>query len=163
MISLFLPLVSAIAYRLRGSAWFTNDSQMKGLRILKLLIGALPVGLAVLFSGVPLYASAAVTVAVLGADSLPHGAYQGVSNIMQGILLMANAVIAAVPPAVALFLFGHHTEAIVAIACSVLIAPSYYLGRKIPLSLQVGPVGFHQGPEIGEVIYGLTRVLFVLA
>lgn len=163
MTPLFLPLVSAIAYRLRGSAWFPNDSQIKGLRISKLLIGALPVGLAVFLSGVPLYAAGAVTVAVLGADSLPHGTYQGVSNITQGLLLTLNGVIAAIPPIISVFLFGHHTQAIVTAACSILIAPSYYLGRKIPLSLQIGPVGFHQGPEIGEVIYGLTRVLFVLA
>lgn len=161
MIAWVMPIVSAIAYRLRGSSWFSNDYQMRGLRLAKLCVGALPVGLSLWLCGISFYICVVVTAFVMAADSLPHGSYQGTTNVAQGLLLTMNSIIAASAPFAALVVYHHNAQAIVAAICSLLVAPSYFVGGKIPVHIQIGPVGFNQGPEIGEVLYGLTRTLFV--
>lgn len=161
MIGWIMPLVSGLAYRLRGSSWFGNDSTWKGLRIAKLAVGAAPVGVALAIRNIDWrYCLVAVAI-TMAADSLPHGKDQGVSNLKQSLILTMNGVLATAGPFAALALFQQGSAAIVAICCGVLIAPAYLIGGIMPVHFRIGPLGFDQGPEIGEFLYGVTRTLFI--
>lgn len=163
MIWWIMPLISALAYRLRGSAWFENDSSWKGLRLAKLVVGAAPIGFALAVRNIDWRYCIAAIALTMAADSLPHAKNQGISNAGQALVLTSNGIIAAFGPAIILMLFHQYVAAIVAICCGMLIAPAYVIGNFIPLHFKIGPIGFDQGPEIGEFLYGATRTLFIFS
>ncbi len=161
--AIILILLSGLLYRVRGSSWTDDDAALKGLRVAKLAVGSLPLPLAALHLGINPPTCAAVWIVTALADTLPHAGNQGAVDIGQALRLIPNAIASAFPVVAALFVGDHRLAAYVAAVSVVLIAPAYFIGNRLPIYWMIGPIGFRKGPEIGEVIYGLTRCLFVLA
>lgn len=157
-----LPVVSAIAYRVRGSEWTGRDSGLKGLRVAKLAVGAAPVAAACWLLHLAWPSVLGVWAVTALADSLPHGQWQGTTSFKQVLMMSVVGVASALPAFAALWLQGLHPVALLALGCGVLTGPATWLGNKIPLRFHIGHVGFDQGPEFGEVARGFARVLFAV-
>lgn len=162
MIYIWLPFLSAIAYRLRGSEWTGRDSSLKGLRVAKLAVGAAPVALACWLLHLAWPSVIGVLAVTALADCLPHGAWQGTTSVKQVLMMSVVGIASALPAFAALWIGGSHRVALLALACGVATGPATWIGNKIPLHFNIGPVGFNEGPEWGEVARGFVRVLFAL-
>jgi uncharacterized membrane protein YfbV (UPF0208 family) len=153
-VRLALVLVSAGCYRIRGSDY---QHLMPGNRVLKLTIGAFPVGCAVALIGVPWYLALAVIAITAALDTLPHAAFQGARNGIQVLGMSALGVASLLGAVLVTWHSVGPDEALAVISISILTGPAYYAGNKIPVTI----VGIRQGPELGELLNGLVRVMFV--
>lgn len=161
-------LFGGLAYRVAGSEITGHDSDIKGMRVAKLALRSLPVALgAWLVTGglSAWYVYLAVWALVAMADSLPHASFQGETNFFQ-IFEMTFATLLSLLPVMVLlytlpigiFLLGLE----ILIGVSVATATGGWLAQKIPANFSIGPIGFHQGPEIGEVAHGALRLIWVM-
>ena len=157
-----LILLSGLCYRARGSGWTASDISIKGLRYAKLAVGALPIAVACWLLGVNPLLCLGVWLLCSCADSLPHGAWQGTSSPGQVAMLILVSVAVMIPAALALGTVGLY-PALAALACGALCGPATWAANKIPVHFSIGPLGFNQGPEVGEFARGVVRVLFVFA
>lgn len=157
-----LIILSGLCYRIRGSSWTSDDASLKGLRVAKLAVGAMPVALACYYLGVDWRWCLGVWVLTAAADTLPHAKNQGAVNWAQALDMIFNALIVAGPAAFALWFAGLTAAPIISILASVLIAPAYWIGNRLPIHFTTGPIGFREGPELGEVLYGMTRAVFAV-
>lgn len=161
--ALTLIALGGLLYRAGGSSWFNNDSAIHGLRIAKLACRALPLGGAALLLGVSPWLALAVWVLSAAADSLPHGQWQGASSAGQTAIMSLVTLATVLPVGGVLLYSGDVLHATAAIIAAALCGPATWLGNKIPCHFRIGPIGFDQGPEMGEVARGAVRLLFVLA
>jgi|SRR5690242_1162655 len=160
--AVILIVLSGFLYRARGSSWTDIDSELKGLRIAKLIVGASPLALAAFHIGLAWYWCLGILALTALADTIPHAKNQGAVDVKQAVTLVPNAIASAIPVTVGLYANGHYMEAYYASVFVILIAPAYFIGNRLPIYFMVGPIGFRKGPEIGEALYGLTRCLFLL-
>lgn len=161
-VNVAIIIFSAFAYRIGGSEWTGHDSTLRGLRLAKLALRALPLALAVLLLGCPVWLCVLAWLLTGAADSLPHGQWQGASNAAQVAMISLVTVVTTAPCAAALLYIGDIRHAIAALIAGVLGGSVTWVGNKIPFHFRVGPIGFNQGPEIGEFMRGLTRVTFIM-
>src|SRR5690348_7561344 len=104
-----LCIVSAIAYRIRGSGYFADlppkflFGLMRGDKLFKNLIGAFPIGVAVLFAGAPWYLAIGAWLLTAAVDTLPHGAFQGCTSVPQFLSLCGLGIAQALPASLALW------------------------------------------------------------
>lgn len=152
-----LVILSAAAYRLRGSSFLANHA---GGRLVKLTLGALPMCFGALMSGAPLWSAVPILAATMLADTQQHADSMGAVDVGQVVGLIAAGCLAAVPAMVALAA-EHPVTAALALGCGVLKAPAYLIGNRLPIHLD--RVQLRRGPEVGEALYGAFRVLFSLA
>lgn len=160
--TIILIILSGFLYRVRGSNWTDIDSELKGLRVAKLIVGASPLALAAFHVGLGWFWCLVILSLTALADTIPHAKNQGAVDVKQAVMLIPNAIASALPVIVALYLNGHYLESYYAAAFVILIAPAYFIGNRLPIHFMVGPIGFRKGPEVGEALYGLTRCLFLL-
>lgn len=161
-------LFGGLAYRVAGSEITGHDSDIKGMRVAKLALRSLPMALAAwLFSDglAAWYVYVTIWAVVAAADSIPHSAFQGEENFFQ-IFEMGGATLLTLLPLTVL-LYGLPVGVLLLsfellIGVSVVTAVGGWLAQKIPVNFSIGPIGFHQGAEIGEVAHGALRLLWVL-
>lgn len=171
MIAAALILISAIAYRVRGSSYLSDLPSgflfgvARGDRLFKILIGAFPVALGAYLSGAPLSWSLGVWAAVSLCDTLPHASFQGIANLWQCLGMSCLGLLSSGPVAAALWFSGGHVVALSSLAIGCLAGPAYWVGNKTPWVFGINKLWptLFDGPTLGgELTYGATRAMFLL-
>jgi len=156
-----LCLISAVAYRIRGSGYFADlppkflFGLMRGDKLFKNLIGAFPVGVAVLLAGAPWYLAVVAWLLTTAVDTLPHGAFQGCTSVPQFLGLCGLGIAQALPASLALW-------SLWPVALGPLVGVAYLAGNKLPWpSFAIDKFSAAQGPDWGELLTGFVRPLFL--
>lgn len=163
LIKFLLCLVSLVAYRIRGSGYFSDlppkflFGLMRGDKLFKNLIGGFPLGLAVLLGGGSIGMAVFAWLATSAGDTLPHGAFQGCTSIWQFLGLCGLGIAQAIPVSIALWTW-------VPLAFGPLVGLAYLAGNKLPWpSFSIDKFSAGQGPDYGELLTGFVRPLFLFA